>query len=679
MSASALMSLGVRAMTANYAALQATGNNIANANTVGYSRQSVVLETAGGQFTGAGFFGKGVDVATVERAHSDFLTREAATTSAVASADAARSSQLQQLEKVFSMGEGGLGYATQQLYSAFVDVANKPQDASSRQVVLSQADALASQFRTAGEQIDSIQAGVTSDLKNNIASVNMLSQKIADLNQKISALQGSGHAPNDLLDQRDQAVKDLSGYIQVTTIGADDGSLSVFIGGGQNLVLGTQTTRLAALTDAFDPSKVQLGIADAGGTVRAMPTSLITGGSIAGLLRFQNSDLVDARNLVGQLASAVAGSLNDQQALGLNLLSPASAGTPILSVGAPVTLPSSANAMAGGVPVASYVNASGVRVPSVSMTVVDSKQLQASDYELYADPSLPAGSWQLTRLSDGTSQTVTNGSVVDGFRIDVAAPAPAARDRFLLQPVGAAARNTQRVLDDPNGIAAASPVTATFNVNNTGTASLASLSATSVNPAAAELNASITFTNDTGAYSWQLRDAGGTLVRSGTGTWTAGQPIDSSSWTPATPAQRNDWQLNLNGVPRSGDTLDISKTTIASADNGNAKALLALRDAKIVGQTTLASGTVVGGTTTTDAWANALADVGVRVQGAKLSEQMSASIASDAKTAASEKSGVNLDEEAARLIQFQQSYQAAAKMLQVAQQVFDTLLQTAAG
>src|SRR5512147_525511 len=117
MSASALMSLGMRAMTANYAALQATGHNIANVNTVGYSRQSVDLATSGGQFTGAGFFGKGVDVTTVQRAHDDFLTREAATTQSVASADAARSSQLQQLEKVFSMGEDGLGYAAQQLYN----------------------------------------------------------------------------------------------------------------------------------------------------------------------------------------------------------------------------------------------------------------------------------------------------------------------------------------------------------------------------------------------------------------------------------------------------------------------------------------------------------------------------------------------------------------------------------
>ena len=115
MGSSALMSLGMRAMNANYAALQATGNNIANANTVGYSRQTAEFETAGGQFTGAGFFGKGVNVTTITRAHDEFLTREAATSRALAAADAARSGQLQQLEKVFAMGESGLGYAAQQI------------------------------------------------------------------------------------------------------------------------------------------------------------------------------------------------------------------------------------------------------------------------------------------------------------------------------------------------------------------------------------------------------------------------------------------------------------------------------------------------------------------------------------------------------------------------------------
>lgn len=676
MGASALMSLGMRAMTANYAALQATGHNIANGHTVGYSRQTVEMETNGGQFTGAGFFGKGVNVATVKREHSEFLTREAAVSRAVAAADEARSVQMQQLEKVFPLGEDGIGHAASQMFNAFVDVASKPADTSSRQVVLARAGEFATRARTAGQQLDMLQQGVAEELKASVTQVNMLAERVAELNQSIAAAQGSGQTPNDLLDQRDQAISDISQYLQVSTIPAGDGSMNVFIGGGQKLVLGNQSTRLVPLSDAFDPSRLQLGVNDSG-SLREMPGELITGGAIAGLLRFQNNDLVSARNQLGQIAAAVSGSVNRQQALGLDGSQPAVAGAPLLAVGGPRVLPSSANASVAGVPVASYIDASGMRVPSVGLTIVEPSELQASDYELLADPALPAGSYTLTRRSDGTSQTVANGAIVDGFRIDIAAPVPAANDRFLLQPVAAAARNASLALDDPRGIAAASPVTATFDVDNTGTASLAALSATDATPAAAELSATITFTNDTGAYAWELRDASNALVRSGTGTWVAGQSIRSDAWTPATPAQRYDWQLALNGVPRSGDVLRVGRTAFPGADNGNARAMMSLRDAGLVGQVTQASGTVVPGVSVTDAYANVLADVGVRVQGAKLSAQQSASMAEDAKTALIDKTGVNLDEEAARLIQFQQSYQAAAKMLQVAQSLFDTLLQTA--
>ncbi len=660
MGASALMSLGMRAMTANYAALQATGHNISNANTEGYSRQSVVLETNGGQFTGAGFFGKGVNVATVQREHSDFLTREASTTKSIAAADEARSSQLQQLEKVFPLGESGLGYAATQMFNALVDVANKPSDTSSRQVVLARAGEFASRLKTAGEQLDTLQQGVTEELKGSISQVNMLAQRVADLNQKIAAVKGSGQLPNDLLDQRDQAVSEISKFLQVTTMAAGDGSMSVFIGGGQKLVLGNQTTKLVAVADTYDPSRLQLGVNDSG-SLREMPQELVTGGSIAGLLRFQNDDLVSARNQLGQLAAAVAGSVNNQQALGLDGSQPPATGAPLLTVGAPQVLPASGNT--GG--------------STVSISVANPMELQASDYELLRDPALPAGSYTLTRLSDGTSQTVTSGAVVDGMRITIGAPAPAANDRFLLQPVSAAARNAALALENTRGIAAASPVAATFDVDNIGTASVGALSATAVNAAAAPLTATITFTNDSGAYNWELRDASNALVRSGTGTWTSGQPIRSDAWAPATPAQRYDWSLELSGVPRSGDVLTVGNTPFPASDNGNAKAMMALRDIGLVGQRTLASGTVVPGASVTDAYANVLADIGVRVQGAELSAKQSAAIADQADANLQAKVGVNLDEEAARLIQFQQSYQAAAKMLQVAQSLFDTLLQTA--
>lgn len=660
MSGSSLMGLGARALFATYSALQTTGHNIANANTKGYSRQETQLETAGAQQSGAGFFGKGVNVTTVARAHNDFLTREATTSRALAAADSTRLSQLKQLEAVFATGEAGIGYAASQFLNSFVDVANHPQDLAARSVALGNATELASRFNAAGRQMDSLQSNVTSDMRAAISAVNTLAQRVATMNQQIALAQGSGHTPNDLLDQRDQLIGEISSYIQVSTIPADDGSLNVFIGGGQSLVLGSNTTTLNAMSDEFDPSLVRVGLTDASGT-HALPSSLITGGSIAGLLRFQDSDLAAARNQLGQLAQALAAKVNQQQALGLDLGTPAAAGAPIFDTGASGVLASNNNAVDGsGNPVASYVNGSGVRVPSVSFTITNASELQASNYEVTPDPAT-AGNYLVTRLSDGTAVSVASGAAVDGFRLTVVAPLPAAGDTFLLRPVATAALNIRRVLDDPKGIAAASPVTASMGVNNTGTASVAKLVAvsTTLDP---NLTATLTFTSDTGNYNWQLVNATtSVVVSSGSATWQAGQGISL-----------NGWQLDLNGVPKTNDTVVVQANAYPASNNQNARALTDLRDLRLVGQV---GGN--GGATVTDAYANAMTDVGVRVQGAQVSADMSAAVAHDAQAAVGESTGVNLDEEAARLIQYQQSYQAAAKILQVAQAVFDSLLRAA--
>ncbi len=662
MGTGALMSLGTRALFANYSALQTTGNNIANANTPGYSRQGVELATAGGQFTGAGFFGKGVDVATVTRSHNQFLTREVASTDALAAADASRAAQLKQLENVFDTGEAGIGHAAGQFLNAFVDVAAKPQDSSARQVALSRADELATRFRAAGQQLDALQSGATLELRTSAKQVSELAQRVAAINEKIVGSVGSGHQPNDLLDQRDQMVREIGKVIQVTSIAADDGSVNLFIGGGQRLVLGSQASQLVTVPDPYDPTRVQLGLKE-GATAIAMPEGLITGGSIAGLMRFQNVDLVDARNLLGQMASALAGRVNEQQALGLDLRQPAGAGAAMFNVGKLAVLPAATNAKAGGVDVASMIDGSGARVPTVGLTVTSPSELEASDYELQADPA-GAGTYQLKRLRDGLSRTVAAGDVIDGFRIDISAPAPSAGDRFLLQPVGGASRNMRRVLDDPRGIAAAAPVAATTGAGNTGTASVASLRAatTALDPT---LRATLSFTSASGDYDWELRDAAtDALVSNGSATWAAGVPVSL-----------NGWELNLSGVPASGDTITVQKTEFPASNNGNARALVDLRDAALVGQQTSGGVVTQPGVAITDAYANALADIGVRVQSSNTAARMSASAATDAQAANAEATGVNLDEEAARLIQYQQSYQAAAKMLQVAQSVFDTLLQ----
>jgi flagellar hook-associated protein 1 len=422
---------------------------------------------------------------------------------------------------------------------------------------------------------------------------------------------------------------------------------------GQRLVLGRDAQQLAVVQDTYDPSRSALAIME-GGQLRSLGDEAIGGGSVAGLLRFQNEDLVDARNSLGQMASALAATTNQAQAYGLDLRVPPGAGAPIFSVGAPQALPANTNAR----------TSTGAYVSSVSLTVVDATVLEASDYELRPDPAGPAGTYTLTRMSDGLARSVQSGDEIDGMRIDVGSPAPDPNDRFLLRPVAYAAGDMERTLDDPRGIAAASPLTATTGVANVGTATVASLSIVddTVNP---ELTAAIAFTSDTGDYTWELRDrATNALVSSGTGAWTAGEPI-----------ALNGFELELAGVPAAGDSLDVSKTLQTESNNGNAIALMNLRDQRFVGRSLDGSGQPAGGMTITDAYAAAMADVGVRAQSANMSSTMSAAAANQANFSLTSATGVNLDEEAANLIQYQQGYQAAAKVLQVAQSIFDTMIQ----
>jgi len=466
MANSALTSIGVKALAASYAGLQTTGQNIANANVAGYSRQSVVLTAALPQYTGSGYFGRGVDVANVVRSHDAFLTREAASAASVASMDSARLAQLTQLETQFPTGEQGLGYTTTQFFNAVSDLTTQPSDPSVRQVVLARAADMVSQFQRMGAAFDTQQAGVTSGLNAAVDEVNGLTQNIADLNARIVAASALGHPPNDLLDKRDALISQLASHVQIARVDAGDGSAGLFIAGGQNLVLGATANKLSIRPDASDPTRSALAISD-GNAPRIVDPAALGGGDIAGLLKFQNDDLATARNLVQDFAESVARAVNQQQALGL---------TPDGRVG-----------------------------PAMFTIGVRPSPVNASNVTLAANFG-------------------------------------------------------------PGDIAAASQAAAQAPASN----------------------------------------------------------------------------------------------------NGNAIALLALRDSGIV-----------GGKTPSDAYADAMTTIGTRVQSNKTSSDISTAMATQADQAKSSVAGVNLDEEAARLIQYQQSYQAAAKVLQVAQSLFDSLLQAA--
>ena len=640
---SGIFNIGVRSLQANQAALQTTGNNIANVNTPGYSRQSVVVQTVQGQYTGGGYIGAGVDISTVQRQHSEFLTRQSALSSSVAASDTERLAQLKQLEDVFQGGEAGLGSAISDMMNAFSDVANAPTDLSARAVVLTRVDEATARIRTAESRMTDLRRGVGSELASAVASVNSLAVRIAKVNQEIARTNGSGQAPNDLLDQRDQLIKDLNGYVQTSSVAADDGTVSIFLASSQPLVLGTSVRPVALGTDAFgDPSKAKLTLTQ-GNSTTVLEEATLGGGKLAGLLRFQNSDLQDAGQLLGRLALAIGTAVNAQHRLGLDLKG--AAGGDLIQMG-PIP---------DGRPAKSNTGNATVAVAVQTIPSSGASSLLASDYQINFTGS-SAGS--VTRLSDGlVTEFTTTPIKIDGLDLTITGTA-AQGDSFLLKPFSAVAATIATAFASPGALAMSSPVAARAGSNNLGTLALASLVTRSV-PAPAAVT--LTFT------------APGTYTRSDTGAttypYTAGQAIEYSPATATTSA--SGWSLTLKGAAVAGDTFVVGSNASVqpNADPrlnaGNALSLLALRDAALF-----------EGSAMTDGYAGLMAQVGVMVQGASYAADVSQSIANNVEQDRSSVAGVNLDEEAAKLLQYQQAYQASAKMLQIAQGVFDALLQS---
>ncbi len=645
-----ILNIGVKALQANQVALQTAGNNIANVNTPGYSRQSVVLQAVQGQFTGGGYIGKGVDVQTIQRNFDTFLTRQSTLAGATQAADTTRANKLTQLEGLFPTGANGLGASINGMLNAYSDIASAPTDLTARTVALTRMDETAARIRNTSQQIDDLQQGVSQELAQKVDSINSIAKSIASANDQIARLNGNGQPANDLLDQRDQLIRDLNQYIQTTSIPASDGTVGIFIAGSQSLVLGTTVSPVSLAKDFGSTFNNKLAITGNGVTTLLDENSL-GGGEVAGLLRFQNTDLVEGRNMLGRLTMAISTEMNTQHALGLDLN-----GNPGSNVFTPITF-SAATVLTPVAP--AQINTGAT---TLALTISDTSKFVASDYEVSFSNATQGA---VTRRSDGVVTafdfSVTNPVVVDGINITKGAGVAAAGDRFLLKPFSTAATNISRQFSDPRSLAMSSPVAGSMGTSNSGNLQLASLTARSNGASLTAAPVTLTFT---GPNNYTRSDQGVTVF-----TFTPGVAIEGA--VPATtPASQ--WSLVLQGVPQAGDTFTVDKSTTLAAlgkldpklNAGNATAMMNLRDVALF-----------DGAALSDGYANLIAQVGIRGQSASYAANVSTSIASNLETARTGISGVNLDEEAAKLLQFQQAYQASAKMIQIAQNIFDTLIQ----
>src|SRR5487761_393267 len=625
-----LLSTSVSGLLAFQQALDVTSNNISNASTPGYSVETANLVEAPGQSTGIGFVGSGVDVQSITRTYNEYLAQQVRSSQASYSSSNTLATQAAQVDNMLSDSSTGLTATLQSFVNSLQSVASTPTSTAARQALLNQAQALAQQLTSYDSQISQYGSQLESQLSGDVSQINSITTNLASLNQQIAAESTNGQTPNQLMDQRDQLVTQLSKYVSVQTATESSGAMDVYIGTGQALVTGGTAAKLSTVAGSYDPS--QLDIAISGGGAAADITSEISGDELGGLLSARSQVLDPARNAIGQVSVAVASIVNQQQQSGMDL--GGAQGQPMFTVGGVQTLPDSGNTGSA----------------SLSVTRGSLSALTTDDYRLqYA-----GGSWQLADVTTGQSVAMTgSGTSASPFQAPglsiVTSGAPASGDSFLIQPTAAAAAGFSVALTSPSQIAAASLIQGAAGTANTGAATVKSASVT--NPST-WVSGTYTVTFGT-ANTYQVTNSSGTLVSSG--TYASGTPISF-----------NGAQLTLSGAPASGDTFTVGlNNPTNTGDNSN---ILAMSDA-------LSASALNGSTTSVTGAANSLvSQIGVVTQQAQNNATAQQTVNQSATTSLNNSSGVNLDQEAATMLQYQQAYQAMAQVIQASGQMFTSLI-----
>ena len=566
-----MLNIGTSALLTTQASLSTTSHNISNVNTDGYNRQRVTQATQVPNFEGGYYIGSGVTVSSVERIFDSFLADQVRIFTSQEKSFDTFSTFASQVDDLLGAPELSLSSGLQGFFDAVQDVADDPTSIPARQVMLTEADTLAKRFNTLDTQLNAFNEQVNINLDAAVKDVNIISKGIAQLNQAITeASGGAGVAPNDLMDQRDQLINQLSGYISVSTNVQSNGSVNVFIGNGQALVVGQTAVGLKVITDPLDNTRSEIGYGPSGINV----SSQLTGGSIGGLLSVRQDVLDPARAEIDALAAGMIDTINAQHTVGLTL--------------------------------------------------------------------------------DGN----TGGNFFE--------PTDA-----LIQDAG----SIRLAITNPRDIAVAFPVSTTTNTNNAGTAQLNVTKVSSlVNPAGGQALAGdvqLSYANNQYTVTYQ----GETAVIPYTPGVDSGKSFDLSllSFSGAPAPTAPDLKITLSGVPANTDNFTISNSYnggfTAVGDNRNALALAQLQTTKTLNQVNGVATRSFG-----DAYGILVANVATRTHQASVGQQTQKGLLDQTNLRYESVSGVNLDEEAANLIKFQQAYQAASQIITVSNTVFNSLI-----
>jgi flagellar hook-associated protein 1 FlgK len=635
-----LARLGSLALFNAQQAINTTGHNITNVNSEGYSRQSVSFEPQAAIQRGSAFVGQGARFAGITRNADTYINGQIQQFSSSAARVSIENSYLSRLDQLVSGSGINVGSAVQSFFNATQELANNPAGLPERQALLGQANALVTQAKALDGAFTELETEINNQFRSSVDEVNRLGSSIAQLNGRIRELAGSGAntQPNDLLDQRDRLLRELSGKVSIQTLAQADGTVDVFVAQGQSLVQGLRMRELTAVVAASDRTQLELAFKDS----PSQRLTEIESGELKGLQELRNRTLVPNQRRVGLLMLNMTSAFNAAHRQGIDLAG--TPGTDFFATSPPLVEGNTGNTGSA----------------SLSAVIQDDQALKSSRYRAGFDGT----NWTLTRLGDGFAVTgAALGSLsIDGLQLQVAAGAANAGDSFEVDPGRFAIAGLSRSLGDPRAIAAArleildTPATA-----NTGTLEL--VSADIKDPGIFQAASPVTLTYSATAapgpapgilFSW---GAGSVVVPYDPAT------ADSSGKSVDLPTLGGTFVLK--GIPVAGDTITLTSQPAGKGDNRNALLLAQLQ------QQRLADG---GQRRITEEYSAIVSSIGVATSQSNSILETETSLLEQANAYRDSSSGVNLDEEFSNLLKFQQYYQASAQLIKVADSLFQSLL-----
>lgn len=641
-----IFGIGQSALSAAQVGLSVTGHNIANASTPGYSRQVVIQGAAKAQNFGYGYLGQGTEISSVQRMFSELSNRQVLASQSSSSEISAYSAQMQRIDNLLADPSAGLAIVISDFFSSLQALSSSPSDAAARQAMLSAGNSLGQRFQSLDNQLRQINQDVNSEISTSVSVINAYAKQIGKLNDAIEKAQSAdGNIPNDLMDQRDQIINDLNKEIKTTVVPESGGKYNVFIGNGLPLVIGTQTYALSTTPSPTNGTRLEIAYQTKNGPA-LLGASSLPGGRLGGLLQFRTESLDTIQTQLGHIAMTVANTFNNQHRAGLD--STGAAGSAFFTeTNAEIT-----------------ASSNNTGVASISSTISDISKTVASDYRLQYNGI----DYIVTRSSDNLARTYSSlPQEIDGLTIKINSGSFAAGDEYLIRPGLNSAANFDVALTNINKIAVGAPTVATrAAVANTGTGAI-NLKGISANYNAVIFSSPIALTYNSGTTSlsgFPATEAVTVSTSSSSTTYPAGSAVP---YTAGATVSFAGLSFQLKGSLNNGDQFTLSTTsTNAPGDNRNGLLLAGLRSAN----------TMLDGTASYEgAFAQLVSYIGSKTNELAIIGAAENKILEQAIATQQSVSGVNLDEEATNLLRYQQAYQAASKMMQIANEMFDALLQ----